>query len=534
MANLDVYLNGTKNYIKSLPKSKLYTYLLILVMVIGGSVIGLSFLQKENYSLLFSGLSVEDASMIVAKLKEQKVPYRLEAGGTAIYVPKERVYDVRLSLASQNALPGSGGVGLELFDKTSYGMTEFVQNINYRRAIQGELQRTINQMPEIKASRVHIALPEKSLFTEREKEATASVFLKLKPGRMLTKDQVLGIVHLVAGSVEGLKPENVVVVDSQGKMLYKGGERESPHFLSAQQFEMQKNVERKIEESLQSMLDKFLTSGKSIVRASVELNFRKVERVEEEYQPNKVAITNEKKTKEKSSSRTGSTGGVPGVKSNLQKKESEGNRESEKVQLSEREESEATYEVSKTVRRIVEPYGDIKRISVAVVVDGKYEVIKGKKGDEIKYIPRTEKEIEDIRRLVARAIGFNEERGDKIEVINMPFETESLAEEKAQQEKEEKREMIFSLSKYGFYALIAFAILFFVVRPMLTMLKSARREVEGALAIGRDGNMGILGNKGVGPDQFSLAEGKPKLLTDGATDKETLKAVIKEWLREST
>jgi flagellar M-ring protein FliF len=230
-------------------------------MVIGGSVIGLSFLQKENYSLLFSGLSVEDASMIVAKLKEQKVPYRLEAGGTAIYVPKERVYDVRLSLASQNALPGSGGVGLELFDKTSYGMTEFVQNINYRRAIQGELQRTINQMPEIKASRVHIALPEKSLFTEREKEPTASVFLKLKPGRMLTKDQVLGIVHLVAGSVEGLKPENVVVVDSQGKMLYKGGERESPHFLSAQQFEMQKNLERKIEESLQSMLDKFLTSG---------------------------------------------------------------------------------------------------------------------------------------------------------------------------------------------------------------------------------------------------------------------------------
>ncbi|MCX7856706.1 MAG: flagellar basal-body MS-ring/collar protein FliF [Deltaproteobacteria bacterium] len=533
MAGLDLYVNGTKNYIKSLPKGKLYTYLLIIVMIIGGSVIGLSFIQRESYSLLFSGLSVEDASMIVSRLKDQKIPYRLEAGGTAIYVPKDKVYDVRLSLASQNALPGGGGVGFELFDKTSYGMTEFIQNINYRRAIQGELQRTINQMPEIKASRVHIALPERSLFLEKEKEATASVFLKMKPGRSLSREQVLGIVHLVAGSVEGLKPENVVVVDAQGKVLYKGGERDNPAFLSAQQFEMQKNIEKRIEESLQSMLDKFLNVGKSIVRVSVDLNLRKVEKVEEEYQPDKHAIINEKKTKEKSSNRYGSVGGVPGVKSNLQRKDEQINRENERVQTSEREESEASYEVSKSVRKIVEPYGDIKRISVAVVVDGKYEVTKTKKGEEIKYIPRTDKEIEDIRRLVARAIGFNEERGDKIEVINMPFETESFAEEKAQMEKEEKREMIFTLAKYGFYIAIAFAILFFVVRPILGLLKGSRHQgKETYISLGeREDN--VQKELQPGSHSMSIAEGKQKFISDKVTDKEVVRAVIKEWIREN-
>lgn len=134
--------------------------------------------------------------MIVAKLKEQKVPYKLGLGGIVIYVPKEKVNEIRLNLASQNALPGNTGVGFELFDKTNYGMTEFMQNINYKRAIQGELARTINQMPEVKSSRVHIAIPEKTLFTDKEKNVSASIFLNLKPGRVLSKEQINGIVLL--------------------------------------------------------------------------------------------------------------------------------------------------------------------------------------------------------------------------------------------------------------------------------------------------------------------------------------------------
>jgi len=206
MAATEFFLENAKSYIKGIPKGKLYIYIFLFIAVFGGSVLGLSIIQKDSYQILFSGLSTEDASMIVAKLKEHKVSYKLGPGGTSIYVPKENVYDIRLLLASQNSLPGNSGIGFELFDKTNYGMTEFLQNVNYKRAIQGELSRTINQMPEVKGSRVHIAIPEKTLFTQKETEKTASVFLKLKPGRVLSKDQIMGIVQLVSGSVEGLRP----------------------------------------------------------------------------------------------------------------------------------------------------------------------------------------------------------------------------------------------------------------------------------------------------------------------------------------
>ena len=297
---MDTFVGNLKTHLKTVPRNKLYLYLMVLVAVVGGSVIGLSFLQKEDYQPLFTGLATEDASMVVAKLKEQKIPYRLGVNGTTISVPKEKVYDVRLLLASQNALPGAGGIGLELFDKTNYGMTEFMQGINYKRAIQGELTRTINQMPEIRASRVHIAIPEKTLFTEREKEATASVFLKLKQGRELGREQIAGIVQLVAGSIEGLKAENVVVIDSSGKILHKSGDTNSAFNMSGQEYELQRNVEKKIEESVQSMLQTFLMNSRSIVRASVELNLRKVEKVEEEYTPDKAVVTSQKKNREKS------------------------------------------------------------------------------------------------------------------------------------------------------------------------------------------------------------------------------------------
>ena len=182
-------------------------------------------------------------------------------------------------------------------------MTEFMQNINYKRAVQGELARTINQMPEVKASRVHIAIPEKTLFSDREKEVTASVFLKLKPGKNLSKDQVSGIVHLASGSIEGLKPENVSVIDSSGRILYKNGDTNSPMALSGQQYELQRGVERRLEESIQSMLDKFIPASQSIVRANVELNLRKIEKMEEEYQPNKSVIAAEKKSRKEPQTR---------------------------------------------------------------------------------------------------------------------------------------------------------------------------------------------------------------------------------------
>lgn len=529
---MEAFLKQLKNYIQTTPKNRLYLYLFLLVVIIGGSVVGLSFIQKENYNTLFSGLSPEDASTIVAKLKEQKIPYKLGLGGTAIYVPSDKVYDVRLLLVSQNALPGGGGVGFELFDKTNYGMTEFMQNINYKRAVQGELARTINQMPEVKTSRVHIAIPEKTLFTDREKEVTASVFLKLKPGKNLSKDQVSGIVHLASGSIEGLKPENVVVIDSSGKILYKNGDTGSPMALSGQQYELQKSVERRLEESIQTMLDKFIPASQSIVRANVELNLRKIEKMEEEYQPNKSVITNEKKSKERTSNQTAKVGGVPGVASNVPT--TGGTRDvrpetPNRMNESEREESQITYEVSKSVRKIIEPYGDIRKVSLAIVVDGKYEKVKGQKGEEVKYVPRSAKDLNDIKNLVARAVGYDEERGDKIEVLNIPFEAESSVDEKGILEKAERKELIFNVSKYVFYLVIFAAIILFVIRPLLSIFKKR----GPTLPLKHVKDVYIKNNSPEGAS--AVIEDKAQgALVDAMKDKALVGTIIKEWVKEGT
>ena len=544
---METYLAKAKAFIGAIPKGKLYTYLFALVAIVGGSIVGLSFLHKETYHTLFAGLSTEDASMVVTKLKEMKVPYQLGLGGNTISVPKEKVYDVRLMLASQNSLPGAGGVGFELFDKTNYGMTEFMQNVNYKRAIQGELSRTINQMPEVKASRVHLAIPEKTLFAEKEKEVTASVFLKLKPGKGLSKDQVSGIVQLVSGSIENLKPENVSVIDSSGKILYKSGEANSPIVLSGQQFELQKGVEKRLEESIQSMLDKFIPASKSIVRANVDLNLRKVEKVEEEYLPGKSAVTNEKKSREKSTSQNPKVGGVPGVASNsppVQTPAAPGqplpprqDAAAQKTNESEREESQISYEVSKSVRKIVEPFGDIKKMSLAIVIDGKYETIKNGKKEELKYTPRSQKELNDVKNLVARAVGYDEARGDKIEVLNIPFETDSSAEEKAVMEKAERNEMVFNAGKYVFYAAILISIFLFVVRPVLNMLKKRGGE---PVALQQIKDVYVKGQKGEKAEQLNAPAAAPALeekkppnaLEEAMKDKVLVGSIIKEWVRE--
>ncbi len=544
MPPMDELLNTTKNYLKTAPKSKLYMYLFLFIALVGGSIIGLSFLQKENYQTLFAGLSTEDASVVVAKLKELKVPYKLGLGGTSISVPKEKVYDVRLMLAGQNALPGGGGVGFELFDKTNYGMTEFMQNINYKRAIQGELSRTINQMPEVKASRVHIAIPEKTLFTDREKDVTASVFLKLRGNKMLSKEQVAGIVHLVSGSIEGLKTDNVTIVDSFGKILFKAGSAGTAVALSGQQFELQKSVERTVEESVQSMLDRFIPANKSIIRANVELNLRKVEKVEEEFEPNKRVPTSERKSREKVVNRTGGTAGVPGVASNVPNITNKNANAAARVETtstgrgseSEREESQTTYEVSKTVKKIVEPFGDIKRMSVAIVLDGKYEKVKGQNGaEELKYSPRSQKELADIKGIVARAVGIDEERGDKIEVLNIPFEAEGFAEEKSLMDAAERKEMIFSGSKYAFYVLIMGALFFFVIRPLMGFLKS--RAEHAPLQHIKDIYVKSPGAHGAvtGEQQPPAIENKQQAaLNDVMRDKVIVGSVIKEWVKEGT
>lgn len=441
-----------------------------------GGVVALSFAafaaliivaNRTDYRPLFANLTTEDAGEIVKKLKEQKVPYRLSADGKAILVPVDKVYDLRLTLASEG-LPQGGGVGYEIFDRKNFGMTEFVQKLNYQRALQGELSRTISQLAGVESARVHLVIPEKSLFKESEKPATASIVLKLKGGKTLRESDVQGVVHLVASSIEGLDPEHVTILDGKGKVLSRSGPQDVASKMSSTMQETQRNFEKGTEERLQSLLDKVVGSGKSVARVSATFNFKQVERLEERYDPEAAAVRSEQRSEEKSSS--SSMTGIPGVQTNLGR-----NQPAAAATPSGNSKSDETlnYEVSRSTSRTIEPVGALSKVSVAILVDGKYEAIAGKDGKpgKAKYTPRTPDELQKIEALVKSAVGFNTDRGDQVTVANIPFqETEDAASSAG--EGWWNAPVFLALAKNLLIGIGFFALLLLVIRPLLKSVTS--------------------------------------------------------------
>lgn len=411
--------------------------------------------QRIDYQVLYSNLSQEDAGQVIAKLKEMKIPYNVE--GNIIYVPSNRVYELRLELAAQG-IPQGGGVGFEIFDKTQIGVTEFVQRLNYIRAIQGELTRTIRQLSEVEQARVHIAIPEKTIFTEKEDKPTASVVLKLKPGRVLNQGQIGGIVHLVSSSIEGMQPQNVTVIDNMGNLLSKPSDMDA--IADSKHLEYQKSVDKDYEGKLQSMLEGITGRGKAIVRVAAKIDFTQVERTEEKFDPDTIAVKSEQRTQEKS---TGApTGGIPGVLSNQP-----GQQPATTVSSpsSQKQSESINYEVSRSVSKIIQPRGDVKSISVAVLVDGTYKKEKGKKV----YLPRTEDDMKKYKEIIMAAIGYNKERGDQVIVENVPFEA---AIEELPPEKIDFIKLAMSLLKYIIPIIVILLLILFVIKPIIETLKA--------------------------------------------------------------
>ena len=231
--------------------------------VIAAIIALVSFVNRPSYATLFNNLNPQDASKIVDKLKEKNIPYALEDGGKSIMVPKLQVYDLRLSLAGEG-LPQSSVIGYEIFDRTNLGVSDFVQKVNYRRALEGELARTILQLDEVEAARVHLVVPDKVLFKEDEKPATASVVLKLKSGKAPKREAVQGIAHLVSSSIEGLEASNVTIVDSRGMLLSDDVKPNSVSALTATQYELQQKVEQYLAQKAQALLESVVGSGNAL------------------------------------------------------------------------------------------------------------------------------------------------------------------------------------------------------------------------------------------------------------------------------
>jgi flagellar M-ring protein FliF len=429
----------------SLDRARKTSLLVAAVVTLASIALLVYWTGQVEYRVLFSNLSTEDAGNIVSKLQEKKVPYRLSSTGDAISVPTEKVAELRLELATAG-LPQGGGVGFEIFDNKSLGSTEFEQQLNYRRALQGELSRTINSLEEIQQSRVHLALPKESLFIEQQKKATASVTVKLKQGKTLRQSQVEGIAHLVASSVEGVSHEDVIIVDSRGNILSTPQTDSKLAKMTNAQVEHQRASERDLATRVQSMLENVVGKGKAVVRVSADLDFRIMEKTEENYDPESPVMRSVRRQTEK---RAQPASG----------KASSDSPDEDKL------DETINYEINKVVNKTVMPVGAIQKLSVAVLIDGIYN--KNEKGAII-YQPRQKKDIDALEELVRKSAGINTARGDQVVVTEMPFsKVEAELETTTGPTWSEKIAAFSPLIKYasGFIALIV--ILLFIIRPMV-------------------------------------------------------------------
>ena len=394
---------------------------LLFFLAVGMAVIPVLLIMgsEPDMSVLFSNVQEEDVQVIVSRLEGQNVPYQLGPGGNTIMVPNDRVHQLRMQLAAEG-LPEAGDVGFEIFDRSSFGVGEFAQKVNYRRALQGELTRTITQMSDVQRARVHLVIPERRLFSSDREPASAAVVITPRRGKTLSAVQVQGVVHLVSSSVEGLEPSHVTVVDSRGQVLSQPKEEVQAQ-LTGSQLELRREMERDLERRVQTMLDQVLGVNKSVVRISADLDFRQVEVTEEQYDPEGQVVRSEQRSQEKVIGEE-SPGGVPGSRSNVPNEEAPGNASGSPSEAKRKSET-INYEVNRKVSRIVEPSGTMERLSVSVLVDGTYDTIVNEETGESTstYVPRGEEEMKKLVESIKRAVGFSEARGDQIEVATRQF-----------------------------------------------------------------------------------------------------------------
>ena len=452
---------------KTLTPSKRLAVVAVAAISLVSIAAFVAFVNQKEYRVLFSNLSAEDAGEILARLQEKKIPYKVSPSSDSILVPSERVSELRLNLAA-SGLPQGGGVGFEIFDKKNFGVTEFVQQLNYQRALQGELSRTINSLDEIQQSRVHIVMPKQSLFVEKQAKPTASVIIKLKPGRRLRATQVEGITHLVASSVEGLQPGEVTIVDSGGNILSKAVSESQLSKRTNTQMEYQTNIEKGLAHKIQSMLEKVVGEGKVVARVSAALNFKVIEKTEEIYDPEEPVVRSLHRKSEKSR---------PPV-SEGESTVSPTNRQDVNTYNPDHEKTDETinYEINRVVSKTVLPVGGVERLSVAVLVDGVYR--KNDKGVE-EFQPRLKKEMKTLEDLVRRSVGFDAARGDQVIVTSTPFRKIELDTGPAEKSFWKVKSPLFiSLMKYITSLIALIVVVFFILRPLIKQLLARGGDQE--------------------------------------------------------
>jgi len=370
------------------------TFIIGAGLIVAIAAAAVSYTTRPVMATLYTGLEPKDAATVADQLRDEKIPFDVSSDGT-IKVAQEHVNSLRLTFA-EKGIPHSGELGYELFDKPMLGLTDQLQKLNQRRAIEGELARTMTSIEGVENARVHLVIPEQRLFREDQKPATASIVLSLKPGYTMNKKQVAALTSLTAYAVEGLEPENVTILDSEGNPL-TNGRRDDLAGLSSTQLETQAMVEQELERKAQALLADVVGDGRSRVEVTVKLNWDRVERTLEDYDPDRIAtLSEESQTSEDPTAGT-----------------------SEKLVTN--------YQVPRTVEKIVPAVGNIERIWASVLIDGNYTSTTDAEGKTTQtYIERTPQEMDKFRSLVSSALGIDSDRSDELTVMSFQFEQTPL------------------------------------------------------------------------------------------------------------
>lgn len=472
-------VNSFAQIMRQLGPVRLATMAIVAAGMIGFFMFMTSRLATPDLSLLYSDLSIEDSSAIASRLDSQSISYELRGGGTQIYVSEAEVARVRLSMASEG-LPNGGSVGYELFDDSStLGTTNFVQRLNHARALEGELSRTISAIRQVRSARVHLVLPRREVFSRDQQEPTASVVLKLS-GTSLQSSQIVAIQHLVATAVPGLQPARISIIDSNGRLLARGGDTDEDAFSAANGEEARQRYETRLARSIEKLLERTIGIGAVRAEVSASIDFDRVTTSDETYDPDGQVARSTQTVEQEDDSAEADPDAAVSVANNLPGGVQDTGIATGSNSSSRRTEETVNFEISRKVTTQVRETGTVKRLTVAVLIDGSVD-------EEGTYTPRTAEELAQYDSLVKSAIGYEEERGDIVEIVNQQFiplavEDVPLAEPgflgltKAD---------LFRVAEMLVLGIVAILVILLVVRPVIT------RAFDVA-ATTADNNAGLL------------------------------------------
>jgi flagellar M-ring protein FliF len=529
-------------FIKGLSPMKKFALTATSLGILVGMALLFTWAGSTAYVPLMSNLNPEDSANIIRVLRDKHIPFKVDPSGKNIMVPPEEMDQLRLELASQGVVQTSV-VGYEVFDKQQLGSTSFVQKINQKRALEGELTRTIGTIKGVKRARVHLAMPQKSTFVEDQKKSTASVALDLEPGIVLAEKQIYGIGNLVARAVEGMDVADVVILDQNGKMLSKNSS-DPLAAATASQIDIQRSKEEALEKRLKELLGRVVGEGRVDAKITAELDFSQVNETQTTYDQEGAALRSKEIRNEDMEGKRPGPQGLAGASSNLPGAPPASNGDITNKTIKGNEVS--NFAVPQTVRNTIKPTGQIKRLSVAIVIDGKTVKTTGKDGVVTSKVEAWSAEkLKEFEDMAARAVGLDKSRGDTLEIKNMEFTHEDFDEASRFIAEKEHRSYIQNIVMYGVIGVMICLFFLVVVKPFIkwitentidsvdTFLPQTIEELErlqkNATLPGLEETVPVLPDK-IDPEKVEGEMIKEKIITLVDANPHKAALILKDWL----